>query len=90
MCESSAVPKTRNQFETNPIPDARVRVHPTHKPIIVNRLKNGETQAQVAADYHVTRNWTLSLNCIDPHPGQASLTTMAAAGLPHGSVFDQQ
>jgi hypothetical protein len=27
--------------------------------------------------------WPFFLNCIDPHPGHVSLTTMAAVGLPH-------
>lgn len=35
--------------------DARVKVNPKHKEIIVQRVESGETQAQVAADYGITQ-----------------------------------
>lgn len=37
-----------------PPPDARVKVNPTHKAVIAKRVAEGETSAQVAADYGVT------------------------------------
>lgn len=37
------------------IPDSRVKVPKTHWPIIVERIENGETASQVAADYGVTK-----------------------------------
>jgi hypothetical protein len=36
-------------------------------------------------------NMAVFLNCVDPQPGQAAMTNMAAIGLPHGGgIFDQQ
>lgn len=37
-----------------PTPDARVKINPAQKPLILQRVAAGETQAQVAADYKVT------------------------------------
>jgi site-specific DNA-methyltransferase (adenine-specific) len=37
------------------VPDARVKIGADHHPVIVERLEQGETQEQVAADYQVTR-----------------------------------
>lgn len=36
-------------------PDARVKVPPPERPVILERLDSGETQEQVAADYGITR-----------------------------------
>jgi hypothetical protein len=36
------------------VPDARVKIAADHHPVIVERLEQGETQEQVAADYQVT------------------------------------
>ena len=38
-----------------PIPDARVKVSQKAKPLIAERVKSGETQAQVAADFGVSQ-----------------------------------
>jgi len=35
---------------SKPRPDARVKIHPSHKPEIAKRVAGGETQEQVAAD----------------------------------------
>lgn len=50
-----------------------------------------EQQIAHAIATAATNDASFFLNCVDPHPGHASLTTMAAVGLPHsGDVFDQQ
>jgi len=40
---------------SNATPDARVKVSPVEKPTIAKRVKAGESQSQVAADYGVSQ-----------------------------------
>jgi len=39
---------------TNGVPDSRVKIDPKQKPVIVERVASGDTQAQIAADFNVS------------------------------------
>lgn len=49
------VSATNGGSATTCVPDARVKIGAEHHPVIMQRLEQGETQEQVAADYQVTR-----------------------------------
>lgn len=50
-----SVDRTNIKVDNSSIPDARVKIPPKQKPIILERAEKGETQEQIAADYGVTQ-----------------------------------
>jgi site-specific DNA-methyltransferase (adenine-specific) len=47
--------ETANSCDATSRPDARVKVGPAHRRLVIQRVESGESQAAVAADYGVTQ-----------------------------------
>jgi len=64
-----SMPNAKSGNTHKPREDARVKVDPTSKPVIAERVASGETQEQVAADYGLTgfRQLMVRVPMVVPH-----------------------